>query len=90
MAKITKEQKQQRIYNLCINLLETIADATIGMEVGDYDCGKLYSPILRYQPSFEFTKEEVETIKQIAKDDTLAECAETLTEWFKDAKKERQ
>ena len=79
--------KQDRILDLCLNMLETIAQATDGMEVGDYDYGELYTPHFRYEPSFEFTEDDVKTIKELAEDDCNSD-AETLMEWFNNAQEE--
>ena len=73
--------KQDRILDLCLSMLETIAQATDGMEVSDYDCGELYTPHFKYEPSFEFTKDDVKTIKEFAEDDWNP-GAEILVEWF--------
>ena len=61
------KDKQCRILDLCLNMLETIAHTTDGMEVGYYDCRKLYMPHFRYEPPFEFTEDDVKTIREFAK-----------------------
>lgn len=73
-----------KVKGLLLNVLGTIADATDGMSVGDYDCGKLYTPHFRYEPSFELTEEDVETIKSIADKDG-DESAITLVDWVNNA-----
>lgn len=81
------KDKQCRILDLCLNMLETIAQATDGMEVGYYDCRKLYMPHFRYEPPFEFTEDDVKTIKELAKNDCEPN-AETLVDWFNNAKED--
>lgn len=83
------KDKQDRISDLCLSMLETIAQATDGMEVGDYDCEELYIPHFRYEPSFEFTEDDVKTIKELAEDDCNPD-AETLVKWFNNAQEEEQ
>lgn len=82
-----KDNNVERMKALLVDLLETIAQAIDGMDVGDYDCGELYIPHFRYEPSFEFTEDDVKTIKELAENE--CECgAEDLMDWFNNASKE--
>jgi len=82
-----QSDKQKNIRLLCERLLEAIASATDGMSVGEYDCGKIYIPSFKYMPSIEFDEVDVETIKQMHREDGN-EDAGTLLDWFEDAEEE--
>lgn len=75
------------IRDLLFNLLDTIAVAINGMSVGNYDCGVLYIPQFRYEPSFELTEEDIATIREIAEQD-LEDSATTILEWVETAERE--
>lgn len=80
-------EKYQRMKSLLINLLGTIADATNGMSVGDYDCGELHTPTFKYEPSFEFTEDDVKTIKELAEND-CEDAAIVLMDWINNAEED--
>lgn len=84
-ARIPEQYK--RVKNLLLNLLETIADATNGMNVGDYDCGELHTPQFRYTPEFEFTEDDVKTIRELAENER-EDAAVTLVDWFNNAEED--
>lgn len=84
---MTQEELEKRTHDLFFNMLEEIARATSEMTVGDYDCGKLYIPSFKYEPSFEFNEEDVELIKHIASKEDW-ESAKTLADWFENAEEE--
>lgn len=66
------KDKTTRERELLVSLLETIAGAISEMEYSEeYDCGPLWTAELRFMPSFEFTKEEMETIKEVAEDEGM-------------------
>lgn len=70
--------KTEEIKALLASLLETLANATVDMEVEETDCGTLYCPILKYILTFEFSKQDIRLIKAIAKEEL--EDFSTLTE----------
>lgn len=70
--------KDENIKSLLISMLRTVADAASDMEVENTECGKLYSPVFRYLPVFEFSKEDMRTIKLLAKEEL--EDFSTLTD----------
>lgn len=51
--------REERIKNLLVSVLETIADATESVDIESADCGILHFPILKYNPTFEFTDEDI-------------------------------
>ncbi len=70
--------KATDIQNLLGRVLEAIADAATEIESEETDCGKLHYPVFRYTPSFEFTDEDIELIKQIGEEESID--LSTLTE----------
>lgn len=61
--------RTEEIKALLVSLLETLANATVDMEVEETDCGTLYYPVLKYIPTFEFSKNDIRLIKAIAKEE---------------------
>lgn len=61
--------KEERIKALLVSILETIADATVEMETGEMDCGTLHFPVLRYEPTFEFSDEDIQLIKTLGEEE---------------------
>lgn len=84
-ASIPEEYKRMKC--LLLNLLETIADATNGASIGDYDCGTIFTPQLRYEPSFELTEDDIKTIKELAENE-CEDAAITLMDWINNADKD--
>lgn len=70
--------KEERIKKLLVSLLETLANATVGMETEDMDCGTLHFPVLRYTPTFEFSNDDIQLIKALGEEEL--EDFSTLTE----------
>lgn len=70
--------KEERIRRLLVSMLETLANATVGMETEDMDCGKLHFPVLKYEPTFEFSDEDIQLIKTLGEEEL--EDFSTLTE----------
>lgn len=52
-------------------MLETLADATVDMSTEEMDCGTLHFPELKYVPVFEFSDEDIQTIKSLAKEEMI-------------------
>ena len=81
------QERCDRMKSLLLNLLDTIANATNGMSVGDYDCGELYTPKFKYEPSFEFTGDDIKTIKELAEND-CEDAAIVLMDWINNAEED--
>lgn len=61
--------KEERIKKLLVSLLETLANATVGMETEDMDCGTLHFPVLRYTPTFEFSNDDIRLIEALGEEE---------------------
>lgn len=61
-----KEKAQARTILLC-ELLQSICDATIDIEHEQGD--ETYVPVFRYEPTFEFTAEDLHTVHTLAEDE---------------------
>lgn len=70
--------KEDRIHALLVSMLRTVADATVGMETENMDCGTLHFPVLKYIPTFEFADEDIQLIKTLGEEEQ--EDFSTLTE----------
>lgn len=68
----------ESITRLLCDILREIAEAVSAMEVYESDAGTLHLPEFRYIPSFEFTDEDIQLIKEIAESE--GEDFSTLTE----------
>ena len=47
------------------SILSSICDATISVEKDDTDAGLCVTPSFRYEPTFEFYEDDIETIKRL-------------------------
>ena len=63
--------REERIKSLLVSVLETIADATESMEIESADCGILHFPILKYNPTFEFTDEDILLIQSLGEEEMM-------------------
>lgn len=54
---------ERKALYLLENLLETIQNATLCVNKDQTDCGVVFIPELRWEPSFEFTEEDIEVMK---------------------------
>lgn len=79
-----KDALLKKYRGLLINMLGTIADSINGMEKGDYDCGEVHTPSFRYEPSFEFDSEDIETIRELAENE-CEDAAIVFMEWVESA-----
>lgn len=50
------------------SILTSICDATISVEKDDTDAGLCVTPNFRYEPTFEFYEDDIETIKRLQKE----------------------
>ncbi len=57
--------KEEEIKALLLYVLRALAEATIGMDTMETDCGTLYYPELRYMPEFEFSEDDLQLIKEL-------------------------
>ncbi len=61
---------EDRKHLLLVNVIRTIADATTDMDIdAETDAGTIASPVFRYMPSFEFDEEDMQTIRELAKEE---------------------
>lgn len=70
---------KERIEELLVRVLSTLAEATFDVNAEDTNFGTIYSPVLKYTPNFEFTKDDIRLIKELGEDNmedfsTLTEC----------------
>lgn len=59
----------KRKHLLLLELLRTINEATSEMDSEETDAGLITIPSFRYEPTFEFDEEEIQTIKELAKEE---------------------
>ena len=61
-----------RKHILLVSLLETISEATTEMDIEENtDCGTISTPVFRYEPQFDFTEEDIQTIREIANEEGM-------------------
>lgn len=61
-----------RKHSLLLSIIETIADAVEEMEVDENtEAGTISVPVFRYQPQFEFTEEDMRTIRDLAEEEGM-------------------
>ena len=63
--------REERIKNLLASVLETIADATESVELESADCGVLHFPILKHNPTFEYTDEDIMLIQSLGEEEMM-------------------
>lgn len=81
-----RNKKEERQTSLLISLLGTISDATDRMEVEETGSGQIYTLHFRYEPSFGFSEEDIQTLKELS-EDTCEDYASTLLKLVEDAGK---
>ena len=70
--------KEDKIKALLVSMLDTLANASVGMETENMDCGTLHCPVLKYTPTFEFTDNDIQLIKTLGEEEL--EDFSTLTD----------
>lgn len=60
--------KKDDATRLLESILTSICDATISVEKDDTDAGICVTPNFRYEPTFEFYEDDIETIKRLQKE----------------------
>lgn len=65
----TMNDYDKRKHLLLLELLRTINEATSEMDSEETDAGLITIPSFRYEPTFEFDEEEIQTIKELAKEE---------------------
>lgn len=61
--------KKDDAVRLLENILTSICDATSSVEKDDTDAGICVTPNFRYEPTFEFYEDDIETIRQLENGD---------------------
>lgn len=59
----------KRKHLLLLSLLRTINEATSEMDSEETDAGLITIPSFRYEPTFEFDEEDIQTIKELSNEE---------------------
>ena len=59
----------KRKHLLLVSLLRTINEATSEMDSEETDAGLITIPSFRYEPTFEFDEEDIQTIKELSNEE---------------------
>ena len=60
-----------RKHLLLVSLIETISEATAEMDCEDTDAGVISTPVFRWAPQFDFDEEDMQTIRELAKEEGM-------------------
>lgn len=60
-----------RKHLLLVSLIETISEATVEMDCEDTDAGVVSTPVFRWTPQFDFDEEDMQTIRELAKEEGM-------------------
>ena len=61
--------KEDKIRQLLVSMLQTLADATVDMDTDETDCGTIHYPVLKYTLTFEFDDNDIQLIKTLGKEE---------------------
>ena len=65
VSRINEKDETKRLLE---SILSSICDATSSVEKYDTDAGLCVTPNFRYEPTFEFYEDDIETIKRLQKE----------------------